>query len=179
MVISCEQVWQEVSNYLDGEVAPDLRAAIDDHIRGCQRCAAVVNGTRNVVQLYSDERMLEMPVGLSQRLRRRIENDAMPARRSFLGWMVAAAAVALVGAGLEMSRSPVSRIPDLRFEHAWAGKGVPPDMLVVISKDGKLFHRAGCDLIRDKQKLEVMPSWKAEKEGYTPCPRCLRKYLTS
>ncbi len=54
MVISCEQVWQEVSNYLDGEVAPDLRAAIDDHIRGCHRCAAVVNGTRNVVQLYSD-----------------------------------------------------------------------------------------------------------------------------
>ena len=31
MVVNCEHVWREVSNYLDGEVAPDLRAAMDEH----------------------------------------------------------------------------------------------------------------------------------------------------
>ena len=28
MVVNCEQVWQEISNYLEGEVSPELRAAM-------------------------------------------------------------------------------------------------------------------------------------------------------
>ena len=31
MVVSCEQVWQEISNYLDGDVSPELRAAMEEH----------------------------------------------------------------------------------------------------------------------------------------------------
>ena len=92
MVVNCEQVWREVSNYLDGEVDPALRAAIEEHIRGCQRCAAVVDGTRNVIQFYGDERMLEVPLGFSHRLHRKLDENMPRDRRSFLGWMVAAAA---------------------------------------------------------------------------------------
>ena len=33
MVVNCEQVWREISNYLEGEVDPDLRAAMDEHFR--------------------------------------------------------------------------------------------------------------------------------------------------
>ena len=61
MVVNCEEVWREISNYLDGGIEPDLRLAIEEHIRGCRHCAAVLDGTRNVVQLYGDERMLEVP----------------------------------------------------------------------------------------------------------------------
>jgi hypothetical protein len=62
MVVKCEEVWREVSNYLEGDVSPDLRAAIDEHVRGCKGFTAVLDGTRNVVQLYGDERMLEVPL---------------------------------------------------------------------------------------------------------------------
>src|SRR5208337_2457719 len=62
MVVNCEEVWREVSNYLDGEVEPGLRAAMEEHVRGCKRCTAVLDGTRNVIQLYGDERMLEVPL---------------------------------------------------------------------------------------------------------------------
>jgi hypothetical protein len=61
MVVSCEQVWREISNYLEGEIDPVLHAPMEEQIRGCQRCTAVLEGTRNVVQLYGDERMLEVP----------------------------------------------------------------------------------------------------------------------
>jgi hypothetical protein len=33
--------------------------------------------------------------------------------------------------------------PELRSEHAQPGARVPPDMLVVVSTDGKTFHAAG------------------------------------
>ena len=68
--MNCEQVWSEISNYVDGEVAAGLRSAMDEHIRTCKRCASVLAGTRNVVALYGDERMLEVPAGFSQRLRK-------------------------------------------------------------------------------------------------------------
>lgn len=88
MVVHCEEVWREVSDYLDGEVSPTLRVAIEEHVRGCQRCAAVVNGMRNVIQIYGDERMLEVPFGFSQRLHRRLDASMglrESSRRSFWG----------------------------------------------------------------------------------------------
>ena len=30
MVVRCEEVWREISNYLEGDIPPELRAAIED-----------------------------------------------------------------------------------------------------------------------------------------------------
>jgi anti-sigma factor RsiW len=179
MVVSCEEVWREVSNYLDGEVEPGLRVAMHEHIRGCKRCAAVVDGTRNVLQLYGDERMLEVPLGFSQRLHQRLDENMPATRRSFLGWMVAAAAACLVAGTIEVARSSAFRGPELRSEHAQPGIGVPPDMMVVVSEDGKLFHVAGCEFIHEKTKLRTISAAEASKQGYSPCVRCMKKYLTN
>ena len=130
MVVSCEEVWREISNYLEDEVDPSLRAAMEEHLRGCKRCTAVLDGTRNVVQLYGDERMFEVPLGFSHRLQRRLEENMPGSRRSFLGWMVAAAAAVLVAGSFEVARSSVFSHPELRSEHAQPGTGVPPDMMV-------------------------------------------------
>ena len=54
--MNCEQVWHEISNYIEGEVEPGLRSAMDEHFRTCKRCSSVLEGTRNVIRLYSDER---------------------------------------------------------------------------------------------------------------------------
>ncbi len=176
MVVNCEEVWREVSNYLDGEVDPTLRVAIEDHVRGCKRCTAVLDGTRNVIQLYGDERMLEVPLGFSQRLHQRLEQDMPGNRRSFLGWMVAAAAAVLVFGTLELARSS-GRSPGLRSEQAQIGSGVPPEMMVVVAQDGKLFHLAGCSFIHEKNNQRSITAAEASREGYTPCVRCLKKYL--
>jgi len=70
--IDCYQVRRELSDYLEGDVSPELRLRIEDHLAGCTHCAAIYDGMRNVVQLLSNERMIELPEGFSQRLCKRL-----------------------------------------------------------------------------------------------------------
>ena len=91
--------------------------------------------------------------------------------------MVAAAASVVVAGGFELSRSSVFRQPELRSEHAQPGNGVPPDMMVVVSSDGKLFHASGCPFIHDKAHVRSIVAREALKEGYAPCLRCMKQYL--
>jgi hypothetical protein len=177
MVVNCEQMWREISNYLDDEVAPDLRAAMEEHLHGCQKCSALLDGTRNVIGLYGEDRMFEPPLGYSQRLHHRLEQNMPRSRRGFLGWMVAAAAAVLVAGGVEVGRSAASGQPELRSEHAQPGTGVPADMMVIVAEDGKTFHAAGCEFIHDKARLRTIAASEAQREGYTPCIRCMKKYL--
>jgi hypothetical protein len=179
MVVSCERVWREISNYLDGEVDSELRTAIDDHVRGCQQCTAVLEGTRNVIELYGDERMMEVPLGFSRRLHQRLESDLSPSRRSFFGWAVAAAASLLIGGGIEVARSSAFSRPSLRSDHAHPSNRVPPDMMVIVADDGKTFHVAGCPFIHDKTRLRTIRAREAENEGYVPCVRCMKEYIAT
>jgi hypothetical protein len=177
MVINCEQVWREISNYLDGEVDSELRTAMQEHIRECKHCTAVLDGTRNVIQLYGDDRMMEVPLGFSRRLHQRLESDLSQSRRSFLGWVFAAAASLLVAGGIELARSQVFSRPGLRSEHAQASGRVPPEMMVIVADEGKIFHVAGCPFIHDKTRVRSIRAEEAEKQGYAPCVRCMKKYI--
>ena len=178
MVVNCETVWREISNYVEGEVAADLRAPMDQHFRECRKCTAVLEGMRNVVQLYGDERMVEVPLGFGHRLHRRLDEKLYPTRRRFFGWMVAATASAVVVGGFEAARSLSPRFLDLRSPHSQPGTAMPPNMSVLVYPDGKTFHRAGCPFILDKKNLKTITAAEAEREGYTPCVRCMKQYLT-
>jgi len=68
IAIPCEQVVREISNYLDDEITSELRQQMEQHFRGCHRCSAVLNGTRNVVALLGDERSFTVPPGFGDRL---------------------------------------------------------------------------------------------------------------
>ncbi|MFY9558792.1 MAG: zf-HC2 domain-containing protein [Terriglobales bacterium] len=177
MVISCKEVWRDISNYLEGEVDPNLRAAMEEHFHGCKHCTAVLDGTRNVIQLYGDERMIEVPLGFSQRLHHRLEENMLGSRRSFLGWMVAAAAAVVAAGGIELASSSSFREPQLRSEHAQPGAGVPPEMMVVVSENGKTFHVPECRFIHDKKHLRTIAAREALQQGYVPCVRCMKQYL--
>lgn len=177
MVVNCEQVWQEISNYLEDDVDPNLRAAMEAHFRECDRCRSVLEGTRNVIQLYGDERVIDVPLGFSHRLQRRLEEKIQPTRRGFLGWMIAATAAVVVAGTFELGRSSVFSKPEPRSEHAEPGSGVPPDLMVVVSSGGKLFHAATCPFIHDKAHIRTIAAREAMKEGYAPCVRCMKQYL--
>jgi len=74
--IGCEHVIQEISNYIDGEITLELRARMEEHIRGCKHCAAVLDGTTNTLRLLADGRafghLFELPAGFSERLQLRL-----------------------------------------------------------------------------------------------------------
>ena len=85
-IVYCEKVWAEISNYIDGEVDPALRPALDEHFKTCARCASVLAGTRNVAQLYGDERMLEVPAGFGRRLEKRLAKNVTDTGRRWPTW---------------------------------------------------------------------------------------------
>jgi methylphosphotriester-DNA--protein-cysteine methyltransferase len=183
--LHCEQVWPEISNYVDGEVEASLRAAMDEHFRTCKRCTAVLEGTRNVVRLYSDERMMEVPAGFGRRLQESLEKrraqDARASRArwsSWTAWLVPVAAIALITAGVWMANSWTVQHQE-RSQMAAIERNIPPDMQVVVLEGAKIFHVASCGLIRDKDKdkLRTLTAKDAIQQGYTPCLRCLRKYV--
>ena len=70
--IDCQQVRRELSNYLDGDLTPELRLQIEKHLAGCSHCAAVHDGMRNVVQLLGNDKLLELPEGFGKRLYQRL-----------------------------------------------------------------------------------------------------------
>ena len=70
--ISCEEVWREISNYLEGEISAEMCARMEEHFKGCKHCTAVLDGTRNVVQLVGDATAFEVPAGFSNRLYRKL-----------------------------------------------------------------------------------------------------------
>ena len=132
MVVSCEEVWREISNYLEGELDPNLRAAMAEHLRECKHCTAVLDGTRNVVQLYGDERMFEVPAGFSGRLHRKLESAMPRPRGGAFGWMVAFAAAAVLLISFEVGSSSAFTRLQLRSEHAQpAATPIPPDMMAL------------------------------------------------
>jgi len=72
--ISCLDVWREISNFIDDAVSPELRLRIEEHLKVCEHCTAIYDGTRNVVKLVADGKTYELPAGFSDRLRQRLEN---------------------------------------------------------------------------------------------------------
>ena len=71
--ISCRDVWREISNYVDGDLGPELKARMEAHFLTCTHCTAVLNGTRNAVRLIGDGLGFELPGGFSERLRERLK----------------------------------------------------------------------------------------------------------
>jgi hypothetical protein len=179
--MNCEQVWREISNYVDGDIDAALRSTMDEHFRSCKKCASVLAGTRNVVELYGDERMLDLPAGFSQRLENRLaKNPAVSGRRwsSWSAWLVPVAAMALIAGGLLLTKNATIR-NFVGLQHAEPANNIPPDLVVVVSNGSNLFHVPGCPLIHDKATQRTMTAKEAMRDGYVPCTRCLRKYLTT
>ena len=177
MGITCETIWRESSNYIDGTLSPDLQQSIDEHIKTCQACASVLAGLQNIVTLYGDERMAELPSGFSRRLHRRLEANMPTTRRNFFGWAVALAGSVLAVGGIELSRAS-HQVPDSISKHSQhLAKPIPPDMQVVVSEKGKLFHLAACPFIINRETIRHMTASVALAQGLSPCTRCLSKYL--
>jgi hypothetical protein len=74
--ISCKEVWRELSNYLDNAVDPELRLRMEEHFKDCEHCSAILDGTRNVIQLVGDGTVFDLPRGFSERLKARLEEEA-------------------------------------------------------------------------------------------------------
>ena len=89
------------------------------------------------------------------------------------------AALALVSGSFALARLDARSVSALRSYHAEPGTGVPDEMMVTVSTDGKLFHVPGCRFLHkhENESVRLIAASEAIREGYAPCVRCLRQYL--
>jgi anti-sigma factor RsiW len=67
-MVSCEHVLNNLSNFIDADIDPALRAEIETHLKTCRRCSVLHDSLRKVLIIASDERTFEIPSGYSERL---------------------------------------------------------------------------------------------------------------
>jgi anti-sigma factor RsiW len=75
MRIECKHVWQYISAYIENDLDAELRARIERHLETCEICSAVLDSTRNVIVLVADDRVFELPAGVSERLHERLDKE--------------------------------------------------------------------------------------------------------
>jgi anti-sigma factor RsiW len=75
MRIDCKHVWQYISAYIENDLDSELRARIERHLETCEICSAVLDSTRNVIVLVADDRVFELPAGVSKRLHDRLDKE--------------------------------------------------------------------------------------------------------
>ena len=174
MGIGCEQVWVDISDYIDDDLDPNQRAALDQHFVECRRCTALLDGTRNVIGLYRDPRVLAPPDGFHERLYRRLEENTTSSRRSFLAWALTAAAAVPLGLALFSVRRLILPAHDPGTPATERdARQLPETVAISQDQDDKVFHIAGCSHLHGKPTFLSVK--EAIREGYTPCVYCIGK----
>lgn len=71
-MLDCKHVLAELSNYLDGEVSPELKRLIEEHLAGCHHCTLVYDTTRKTLKIVTEAEAFELPLEASARLHARL-----------------------------------------------------------------------------------------------------------
>lgn len=65
----CHGLIETISEYVDGELTPEVCAELERHMEDCENCRIVVNTLRKTIDLYKDTSAEEsMPDDIRQRL---------------------------------------------------------------------------------------------------------------
>jgi anti-sigma factor (TIGR02949 family) len=71
-VCSCEDVRAALGDYIDGDVSPDLRRELDQHLADCRTCHVLYDTARKTLRIVMDVGSVEVPEAVSERLINRI-----------------------------------------------------------------------------------------------------------
>lgn len=67
--IACVTGVELLMDYLEGVLTEDVRAALDAHVAGCQRCAAFVDSYRATPRLLKEATDASLPDDIQRSLR--------------------------------------------------------------------------------------------------------------
>jgi predicted anti-sigma-YlaC factor YlaD len=174
MVMKCEDVWREISNYIEGDLDRKMSLAIEEHFVQCRNCKAILDGMRNVVQVYGDDRLFTVPASFYPRLHRRLADKIEGRKGSAVPWLVSLAATGLLAASVLLATVREGTVLPQRSVMSQPTRRLSQHLVAVVDA-GKKYHVPGCEYMHGK--YHMVPAEEAVREGYTPCVRCLGEAL--
>ncbi len=70
--LACQDVQAEISNYLDDDLSPDIRRALEAHLATCRTCRILIDSMRKTLRIVSESGSVELPLERSSPLVERI-----------------------------------------------------------------------------------------------------------
>jgi len=60
-MITCADLMAEIGNYLEDDVAEQVRRQLEDHLAHCQTCTVLVDSTRKTLKIVTDTGSFDLP----------------------------------------------------------------------------------------------------------------------
>lgn len=70
--MKCADFLNELNDYLDGAITPQMRGELEEHLTWCRNCYIVCNTTRKTIEIYKDNEIFELPDPLREQLQNAI-----------------------------------------------------------------------------------------------------------
>jgi len=65
---SCQELFGQLSDYVDGELEETLCAELEAHLAGCPNCRVMVDTVRKTITLYGRQATTKLPADVESRL---------------------------------------------------------------------------------------------------------------
>jgi hypothetical protein len=66
--MTCTEFLALLDDLIDDTASREMRADLQEHVRGCEHCEVTLSTTRKTIQIYRSHQLYEMPTGLRERL---------------------------------------------------------------------------------------------------------------
>jgi len=60
-LITCADFMAEIGNYMEGDVADEVRHQLEHHLSHCQTCTVLVDSSRKTLKIVTDTGTFDLP----------------------------------------------------------------------------------------------------------------------
>jgi len=60
-LITCADFMAEIGNYLEGDVADEVRHQLEQHLSHCQTCSVLIASSRKTLKIVTDTATFDLP----------------------------------------------------------------------------------------------------------------------
>jgi hypothetical protein len=66
--VTCTEFLALLDDLIDDSVSTEMRADLQEHLRGCEHCEVTLSTTRKTIQIYRSHEIYDLPTDLRERL---------------------------------------------------------------------------------------------------------------
>lgn len=66
--MTCTEFLAQLDDLIDDAASVEMRADLQEHLRGCEHCVVTLNTTRKTIEIYRSHEIYDLPSDLRERL---------------------------------------------------------------------------------------------------------------